>query len=37
LKRGVIELDDVEDAVGMLLGMVASAPRRAAMFGSVAL
>jgi AcrR family transcriptional regulator len=32
-KRGLIELDDVEEAAGMLLGMVASAPRRAAMFG----
>ena len=36
-KRGLIELDDVEEAAGMLLGMVASAPRRAAMFGSVPL
>jgi AcrR family transcriptional regulator len=36
-KRGLIELDDVEEAAGMLLGMVASAPRRAAMFGGVAL
>jgi AcrR family transcriptional regulator len=32
-KRGLIELDDVEEAAGMLLGMVASAPRRATMFG----
>ncbi len=32
-KRGLIELDDVDEAAGMLLGMVASAPRRAAMFG----
>ena len=36
-KRGLIELDDAEEAAGMLLGMVASAPRRAAMFGAVAL
>jgi AcrR family transcriptional regulator len=36
-KRGLIELDDVDEAAGMLLGMVASAPRRAAMFGGVAL
>jgi len=36
-KRGLVELDDVDEAAGMLLGMVASAPRRAAMFGSVAL
>jgi AcrR family transcriptional regulator len=35
--RGLIELDDVEEAAGMLLGMVASAPRRAAIFGGVAL
>lgn len=32
VKRGLIELE-----AGMLLGMVASAPLRAAMFGSVAL
>src|SRR5258707_6264740 len=32
-KRGLIELDDVEEAAGMLLGMVADAPRRATMFG----
>ena len=31
--RGSIALDDVEEAAGMLLGMVASAPRRAAIFG----
>jgi AcrR family transcriptional regulator len=36
-KRGLIDLDDVDEAAGMLLGMVASAPRRAAMFGGVAL
>jgi AcrR family transcriptional regulator len=36
-KRGLIALDDVDEAAGMLLGMVASAPRRAAMFGGVAL
>ena len=35
--RGLIELDDVDEAAGMLLGMVASAPRRAAMFGRVPL
>jgi hypothetical protein len=29
----LIALDDVEEAAGMLLGMVASAPRRAAIFG----
>jgi AcrR family transcriptional regulator len=36
-KRGSIELDDVDEAAGMLLGMVASAPQRAAMFGGVPL
>ena len=36
-KRGLIELDDAEEAAGMLLGMVASAPQRAAMFGGVPL
>ena len=36
-KRGLIALDDVDEAAGMLLGMIASAPRRAAMFGGVPL
>jgi AcrR family transcriptional regulator len=36
-KRGLIALDDVDEAAGMLLGMVASAPRRAAIFGGLAL
>jgi AcrR family transcriptional regulator len=36
-KRGLIDLDDAEEAAGMLLGMLASAPRRAAMFGRVPL
>jgi AcrR family transcriptional regulator len=31
--RGLIALDDVGEAAGMLLGMVASAPQRAAIFG----
>jgi AcrR family transcriptional regulator len=31
--RGMIALDDVDEAAGMLLGMVASAPQRAAIFG----
>jgi AcrR family transcriptional regulator len=35
--RGLIALDDAEEAAGMLLGMIASAPRRAAMFGGVPL
>src|SRR6266436_5904288 len=34
-KRGLIALDDVDEAAGMLLGMVTSAPRRAALFGGV--
>lgn len=32
-KRGLIEVDDAEEVAGMLLGMVADAPRRATMFG----
>ncbi len=36
-KRGLIALDDVDEAAGMLLGMVTSAPRRAALFGGVPL
>jgi AcrR family transcriptional regulator len=36
-KRGLIALEDVDDAAGMLLGMVTSAPRRAALFGGVPL
>src|ERR1700694_827895 len=36
-KRGLIALDDVDDAAGMLLGMVASAARGAALFGGGAL
>jgi AcrR family transcriptional regulator len=36
-KRGSIELDDVEEAAGMLIGMVASAPQRAAIFGGLPL
>jgi AcrR family transcriptional regulator len=35
--RGLIELDDIEEAAGMLLGMVASAPQRAAIYGGVPL
>jgi AcrR family transcriptional regulator len=35
--RGLIALDDVDEAAGMLLGMVASAPRRAAIFGRLPL
>jgi len=36
-KRGLIALDDVDEGAGMLLGMVASAPRRAALFGGLPL
>ena len=36
-KRGLIELDDAEEAAGILLGMVADAPRRATMFGGLPL
>src|SRR5882724_9555046 len=32
-KRGLIEIDDAQEIAGMLLGMVADAPRRATMFG----
>ncbi|HEX9469205.1 MAG TPA: TetR/AcrR family transcriptional regulator [Bradyrhizobium sp.] len=35
--RGKIALDDIDEAAGMLLGMVTSAPRRAALFGGVPL
>ena len=34
---GLVALDDVDEAAGMLLGMVTSAPRRAALFGGVPL
>ena len=36
-KRGLIKLDDIEEAAGMLIGMVASAPQRAALFGGLPL
>jgi AcrR family transcriptional regulator len=36
-ERGLMELDDVDEAAGMLLGMVAAAPRRAAIYGGVPL
>jgi AcrR family transcriptional regulator len=35
--RGLLKLDDAEEVAGMLLGMVADAPRRAAMFGGLPL
>jgi AcrR family transcriptional regulator len=31
--RGLLELDDANEAAGMLIGMVASAPQRAAIYG----
>src|SRR6202167_3462826 len=34
-RRGLIEVDDVEEAAGMLLGMAAAAPQRAAIYGGV--
>ena len=37
VKRGLIELDDVHAAAGMLIGMLASAPQRAAIFGGLPL
>ncbi|HVX79449.1 MAG TPA: TetR/AcrR family transcriptional regulator [Bradyrhizobium sp.] len=33
MKRGLIKLDNADEAAGMLIGMVASAPQRAAIFG----
>jgi AcrR family transcriptional regulator len=32
-KRGLIALDDIDEAAGMLIGMATSAPQRAAIFG----
>jgi AcrR family transcriptional regulator len=37
MKRGSIELDNADEAAGMLLGMLTSAPRRATMFGGLPL
>ena len=36
-KRGLIELDDADEAAGILIGMVAFAPQRAAVFGGLPL
>ncbi|HUN94897.1 MAG TPA: TetR/AcrR family transcriptional regulator [Bradyrhizobium sp.] len=33
IKRGLIKLDNADEAAGMLIGMVVSAPQRAAIFG----
>jgi AcrR family transcriptional regulator len=35
--RGLIALDDVDEAAGMLIGMMASAPQRAAIYGRLPL
>jgi AcrR family transcriptional regulator len=37
VRRGLIDLDNPEEAVGILIGMVASAPQRAALYGGVPL
>jgi AcrR family transcriptional regulator len=37
VKRGFIDIDDTEEAAGILIGMLASAPQRAAIFGGVPL
>jgi len=37
IERGKIELDDPDDTAGVLIGMVASAPQRAAIYGGVPL
>jgi AcrR family transcriptional regulator len=37
VKRGLIRLDDAEEAAGFLIGMVASAPQRAAIYGGLPL
>jgi AcrR family transcriptional regulator len=37
IKRGLIELENPDEAAGMLIGMIASAPQRAALFGGLPL
>jgi AcrR family transcriptional regulator len=37
VKRGLIDLDNPEEAAGILIGMVASAPQRAAIYGGLPL
>jgi AcrR family transcriptional regulator len=37
VKKKLVALDDAEEAAGMLIGMVASAPQRAAIYGGVPL
>jgi len=36
-RRGLIALDDIDEAAGMLIGMATAAPQRAAIFGGVPL
>jgi AcrR family transcriptional regulator len=35
VKRGLLDLDDPQEAAGILIGMVASAPQRAAIYGGL--
>jgi AcrR family transcriptional regulator len=37
VRRGLVELDNVDEAAGILIGMVTSAPQRAAIYGGVPL
>ena len=37
IRRGLIEIDNAEEAAGMLVGMIASAPQRAAIYGGLPL
>jgi AcrR family transcriptional regulator len=37
MKRGLIKLENADEAAGMLIGMVASAPQRAAVYGGLPL
>ena len=37
VKRGLIDLDNVDEAAGFLIGMVGSAPQRAAIYGGAPL
>jgi hypothetical protein len=37
IRRGQLKLDDPDEAAGILIGMVASAPQRAAIYGGVPL
>jgi hypothetical protein len=37
IKRGKIKLDNPDETAGILIGMIASAPQRAAIYGGVPL